>query len=243
MMARIATPTAIWTASRRVRRRPAAAVRGPEKIGHVVAGEPLEGDQDEHEPMQRDLARAVACRNHQSPLCLQRLGVDAQHVAPHALERIEFGDPRARPLPDRLARRRAERQRLPRSRRRAPRRRRAERASRCAARAARAAARARSRAPGRRPRRRSARPSPRPRWRSRATPSGSLAGKDRDARADEGGGPDRPGASTRVTIALTPRAAARASSSRAKDGFAASPASTKRTSGRPLLLEKAPRPR
>ena len=113
MTARTATPTAIWTGvqSGCDVGRP-SAVRGAEKIGHIVAGEPLERDQDEHDPMQRDLARAVTFRNHQEPPCLQRLGVDAEHIAPHPLERIKFGDMRARPLADRLPRRRAERQRL-----------------------------------------------------------------------------------------------------------------------------------
>ena len=40
------------------------AVRGAEKVRHVVAGEPLVGHQHEHEPVQPDLPHAVAVGDH-----------------------------------------------------------------------------------------------------------------------------------------------------------------------------------
>ena len=59
--------------------------------------------------------------------------------------------------------------------------------------------------------------------------------KDDDARGDEGGRKVGRRRRRGRTIALTPCATAKASSSRAKAAFAASPASTKRMSARPLL--------
>ena len=197
----------------------------------------LNGDEDE---CNANAARSGARCNLSKPSDpprLQRLGVDAQRVAPHALERIELGDARARPAADRLPRRRAERQR--RFDRVGERRRVAGRNEPAGALLGRRVRRRerRSRAPGRRPRPRSARPSRRPRSRCASTPSASLAGKTATLAATNAAGRSA-GAPTRATIALTPRAAASASSSRANDGFAASPASTKRTSARPRLREQ-----
>ena len=173
------------------------------------------------------------------PPLSQGLGIDAQRVARHARQRIERGDPLARPPADRLARRCAERQRrLDRLGERC-RVARAERASRSAARAARRAARQRSRARRRRRRRWSARPAAAASIDGAGHALGLASREDHDARADEGGRPVGLGAGARdhrLDAALRRRARRVRAQTPA---FAASPASTKRTSSKPRLTISA----
>ena len=63
MAMRMRVPTAMWIGAQIalvVGR--TSAVGGAKKVGHVVAHYKLKGDQNEHGPVQRDLARAVADR-------------------------------------------------------------------------------------------------------------------------------------------------------------------------------------
>ena len=80
-------------------------------------------DRDRHSPRARANARSGAGfgrEPHGVPSARERLGVDAERVARHALNRVGFSDLRPRPAPHGLARRGAERKRsmdrLPRGR-------------------------------------------------------------------------------------------------------------------------------
>ena len=220
--------------------RPACRRGRPEKDGSCCR---LSGTGKRPGRKRSSAARSAARCSRRTPLStphLERLSIDGEGVARHALQRIELGDPGARAAPDRLARRRADvsadfdrgRERRGVARRDEParallgrRRTAARRRSRGAAPTSATTVRRRSQPPRSRraSRLRLRSPERRPRWRRRRRR------------------PDRSGR-RRGERRLDAARLGEASSSRANAAFAASPASTKRMSARrPRRRSRRPR--
>ena len=220
----------------------AEAARPLEAVRRLSDSAPHPGaiDRSRHSSRTRADARSVGASlrggTRGFPLSLQRLGVDAERVARHALKRVGFGDLRPRPAPNGLARRGAERERsVDRLGKRGRLARRNEPAG------ARLGVRVRRRGDDFASRPTSemmvSAPIAAASIEVRVTPSASVAGKTTTAapRRPLADRPRRDADKHGLDAALDCERV----SSRAKTGFAASPASTKRTSSRLWPLMRA----